>query len=56
MASYCCGKGNTTQQAEPLLGFDDGNTTKTINIETITKVEFRNGSFGWVLAGVGPDY
>jgi hypothetical protein len=32
------------------LGFDDGNTTKTINIETMTKVEFRNGSFGRVLA------
>ena len=34
-------------------GFDDGNTTKTINI--VTKVEFRNGTFGRVLAGVGPD-
>jgi len=34
-------------------GFDDGNTTKTINI--VTKVEFRNGKFGRVLAGAGPD-
>ncbi|MBH8568669.1 TonB-dependent receptor [Microvirga sp. STS02] len=34
-------------------GFDDGNTTKTINI--VTKVEFRNGTFGRVLAGAGPD-
>ncbi|UOQ99074.1 outer membrane beta-barrel protein [Hymenobacter sp. 5317J-9] len=35
-------------------GFDDGNTTKTINI--VTKVEFRNGTFGRVLAGAGPDH
>ncbi|MGY3088988.1 putative membrane protein YgcG [Hymenobacter sp. UYAg731] len=34
-------------------GFDDGNTTKTINI--VTKVEFRNGTFGRVVAGAGPD-
>ncbi|GAB3291151.1 TonB-dependent receptor [Hymenobacter humi] len=34
-------------------GFDDGNTTKTINI--VTKVEFRNGTFGRVLAGAGPE-
>ena len=33
-------------------GFDDGNTTKTINI--VTKVEFRNGTFGRVVAGAGP--
>jgi hypothetical protein len=32
-------------------GFDDGNTTKTINI--VTKVEFRNGTFGRVVAGAG---
>ncbi len=34
-------------------GFDDGNTTKTINI--VTKVEFRNGTFGRVVAGAGTD-
>jgi len=34
-------------------GFDDGNTTKTINI--VTRVEFRNGSFGRVVTGAGPD-
>ena len=34
-------------------GFDDGNTTKTINI--VTKVEFRNGTFGRVVAGAGPE-
>ncbi|WP_071885863.1 outer membrane beta-barrel protein [Hymenobacter sedentarius] len=34
-------------------GFDDGNTTKTINI--VTKVEFRSGTFGRVVAGAGPD-
>ena len=34
-------------------GFDDGNTTKTINI--VTKVEFRNGTFGRVVGGAGPD-
>ncbi len=34
-------------------GFDDGNTTKTINI--ITKTDMRNGQFGKVYAGYGPD-
>ncbi|WP_310394062.1 outer membrane beta-barrel protein [Hymenobacter sp.] len=34
-------------------GFDDGNTTRTINI--VTKVEFRNGTFGRVVAGAGPE-
>ena len=34
-------------------GFDDGNTTKTINI--VTKEEFRNGTFGRVVAGAGPE-
>ncbi len=34
-------------------GFDDGNTTKTINI--VTKLEFRNGTFGRVVAGAGPE-
>ncbi|MBF9238359.1 TonB-dependent receptor [Hymenobacter sp. BT683] len=34
-------------------GFDDGNTTKTINI--VTKVEFRNGTFGRVVAGAGTE-
>lgn len=32
-------------------GFDDGNSTKTINI--ITKVQFRNGAFGKYYAGYG---
>jgi len=32
-------------------GFDDGNTSKTINI--ITKTQFRNGTFGKVYAGYG---
>lgn len=34
-------------------GFDDGNTTKTLNI--ITKPEARNGTFGRVYAGYGTD-
>lgn len=34
-------------------GFDDGNTTKTINI--VTKVNKRNGQFGKVYAGFGED-
>lgn len=34
-----------------LTGFDDGNTTKTINI--ITKLQFRNGTFGKAYAGYG---
>lgn len=34
-------------------GFDDGNTTKTINI--ITKAEYRNGRFGRVVAGAGTE-
>ncbi len=36
-----------------LTGFDDGNTTKAINI--VTKVNMRNGSFGRVYAGYGTD-
>lgn len=36
-----------------LTGFDDGNTSKTINI--ITKAQFRNGTFGKVQAGYGYD-
>ena len=32
-------------------GFDDGNTTKTINI--ITKMGFKNGQFGKIFGGVG---
>ena len=43
------GKSNLAQAT----GFDDGNTTKTINI--ITKMQFRNGSFGKVFAGYGTD-
>ena len=34
-------------------GFDDGNASKTINI--ITKAQFRNGTFGRIYAGAGPD-
>ena len=34
-------------------GFDDGNTSKTINV--VTKREFRNGSFGKFYAGGGAD-
>ncbi|GAA4000408.1 TonB-dependent receptor [Hymenobacter fastidiosus] len=34
-------------------GFNDGNTEKTINITT--KPSFRNGQFGRILAGYGPD-
>jgi hypothetical protein len=34
-----------------LTGFDDGNTSKTINI--VTKVEFRNGVFGKAYGGYG---
>jgi hypothetical protein len=34
-----------------LTGFDDGNTSKTINI--VTKPQFRNGTFGKVFAGYG---
>lgn len=36
-----------------LTGFDDGNTTKAINI--VTKVNMRNGNFGRVYAGYGTD-
>jgi hypothetical protein len=36
-----------------LTGFDDGNTTKGINI--ITKANMRNGQFGRVFAGYGKD-
>ncbi len=34
-------------------GFNDGNTTKTINI--ITKSNMKNGQFGKIYAGYGPD-
>jgi len=36
-----------------LTGFDDGNTTKSINI--VTKKDMRNGQFGKVYAGYGTD-
>ncbi len=36
-----------------LTGFDDGNTSKTINI--VTKVQFRNGIFGKVNGGYGTE-
>ena len=36
-----------------LTGFDDGNTTKSINI--VTKKDMRNGNFGRVFAGYGTD-
>ncbi|MFT5823037.1 MAG: hypothetical protein ACI8ZM_004296 [Crocinitomix sp.] len=41
------------QQSEQakFTGFDDGNTSKTINI--VTKTEFRNGSFGNFYGGYG---
>ena len=39
-----------SEQAE-FTGFDDGNTSKTINI--ITRVRFRNGTFGKLAAGYG---
>ncbi len=41
-----------SEQAQ-FTGFDDGNTQKTINI--VTKVEFRNGTFGRTYAGYGTD-
>lgn len=43
------------QQSEQsrFTGFDDGNTTKTINF--VTKVNMRKGSFGRVYAGGGQD-
>lgn len=34
-----------------LTGFDDGNTSKTINV--VTKLQFRNGVFGKAYAGYG---
>ncbi len=34
-----------------LTGFDDGNTSKSINI--ITKAQFRNGTFGKIYSGYG---
>ncbi|HET7116119.1 MAG TPA: outer membrane beta-barrel protein, partial [Hanamia sp.] len=36
-----------------LTGFDDGNTTKAINI--VTKKDMRNGQFGKIYAGYGTD-
>ena len=36
-----------------LTGFDDGNTTKSINI--VTKANMRTGNFGRVFAGYGTD-
>ncbi len=39
-----------SEQAQ-FTGFDDGNSIKTINI--ITKLEYRNGSFGKLYAGYG---
>lgn len=41
-----------SEQAQ-FSGFDDGQTTKTINI--VTKVEMRNGVFGQVYGGGGTD-
>ncbi len=41
-----------SDQAE-FTGFDDGNTTKTINI--VTRPEFRNGTFGKAFAGYGTE-
>ncbi|MTI22211.1 TonB-dependent receptor [Fulvivirga sp. RKSG066] len=36
-----------------LTGFDDGNTTKTMNV--VTKEDRRNGQFGKLYAGIGED-
>ena len=36
-----------------LTGFDDGNTTKSINI--VTKADMRTGNFGRIFAGYGTD-
>ncbi len=41
-----------SDQAE-FTGFDDGNSTKTINI--VTRPQFRNGTFGRAYAGYGTD-
>jgi len=41
-----------SEQAQ-FTGFDDGNTTKTINI--ITRAKYRNGQFGKLYAGLGTD-
>lgn len=41
-----------SDQAE-FTGFDDGNTTKTINI--VTRPQFRNGTFGRAFTGYGTD-
>jgi hypothetical protein len=41
-----------SEQAQ-LTGFDDGNTTKSINI--VTKKDMRTGNFGRVFAGYGTD-
>lgn len=41
-----------SEQSEA-TGFDDGNTTKTINI--VTKTQFRDGAFGKAFAGYGYD-
>ncbi len=42
-----------TSDQSQFTGFDDGETTKTINI--ITKTNMRNGQFGKVYAGYGAD-
>lgn len=41
-----------SEQAQ-FTGFDDGNTTKTINL--VTKLEYRNGTFGNTYTGYGTD-
>ncbi|MFC2126054.1 outer membrane beta-barrel protein [Bacteroidota bacterium] len=41
-----------SEQAQ-FTGFDDGNTTKTINI--ITRAQYRNGQFGKLYGGIGTD-
>jgi hypothetical protein len=40
-------------EAAQFTGFDDGNTTKTINV--VTKEDKRNGQFGKLTAGIGSD-
>ena len=44
---------NEKSDESKATGFDDGNTTKTINI--VTKKEFRNGKFGKIYAGIGAE-
>ncbi|HEY5368998.1 MAG TPA: TonB-dependent receptor [Hanamia sp.] len=44
---------NKLSDQAALTGFDDGNTTKSINI--VTKKDMRSGNFGRIFAGYGTD-